>query len=84
MWISNSRFAVNNIFTVAGLWGLWKLRNFICFQNGLWKDVPSLLHKVTLLIQNWKILCPQMKKQELELKLERLNCLVRQPGRLAM
>ena len=24
--------------------GLWKLRNFLCFQNGSWKDVQSVLH----------------------------------------
>jgi len=33
MWISNKRFLVDNIFCAAALWGLWKLRNNLCFSG---------------------------------------------------
>jgi hypothetical protein len=83
MWLSTKKFMIANIFTSAALWGLWKLRNYLCFQDGRWKDVNSLLRRITTLIYNWKILCPDPQKSELESRLSRLNCLARQPGRLA-
>jgi len=36
MWLSNKRFLVHNVITSATLWGLWKLRNELCFQNTPW------------------------------------------------
>jgi hypothetical protein len=38
MWINNRKFIVENIFCAAALWGLWKLRNSVCFQGTLWMD----------------------------------------------
>ena len=67
LWISNKRHLVVNAFTCAALWGLWKLRNLLCFQNGLWQDVPNVLWKIAGLIHNWRILYPSEKMQELEL-----------------
>ncbi|KAF8644203.1 hypothetical protein HU200_066520 [Digitaria exilis] len=32
LWLSKNNLVIN-IFTSAALWGLWKLRNFICFQK---------------------------------------------------
>jgi hypothetical protein len=43
MWLSNKKYMIANIFTSAALWGLWKLRNYLCFQDGRWKDVNYLL-----------------------------------------
>lgn len=33
LWLSK-RYMVVSMFASAALWGLWELRNFICFQNG--------------------------------------------------
>ena len=75
---------VVNAFTCAALWGLWKLRNSLCFQNGRWKDVQSVLHTIASLVHNWKILCPEGKLPEHELMIEKLKHLAKQLGRLAV
>ena len=31
------------MFSCAVLWGLWKLKNYICFQDRRWKEVSTLL-----------------------------------------
>ena len=61
MWISNRKFIVENIFCAAALWGLWKLRNNLCFQGTLWVDVRVLIMKVTAMLQNWSSMCPKEK-----------------------
>lgn len=33
MWLSDKRFLSPSCITVAALWGLWKLRNDLCFTN---------------------------------------------------
>lgn len=81
MWLSKKNMVVN-IFTSAALWGLWKLRNYICFQDGRWKDVQALMQKIAGHASNWAILCPSDKKQEFELKLDRLKSVAGRPGRL--
>lgn len=80
-WFRDNRFSVMNIFTSAALWGLWKLRNCLCFQNGRWKDVKSLLQRICFMVGDRKIL-PPPQMQELEHKLEKLKCLAKQPRRL--
>ena len=61
MWISNRKFIVENVFCAAILWGLWKLRNNLCFQGTLWVDVRVLIMKVTAMLQNWSSMCPKEK-----------------------
>jgi hypothetical protein len=50
MWLCNKKYMIENIFTSAALWGLWKLRNFLCFHAGRWKDVSSLLQSIATLM----------------------------------
>jgi hypothetical protein len=83
LWLSDRKYAIANIFTSAALWGLWKLRNSICFQGGLWRDVNSLMQMIASMISNWKILCPAERTTELEQKLDKLKFLTTQPARLA-
>jgi hypothetical protein len=48
----------------------------------MWKYIASVLWMIVGLIQNWKILSPAERVQELELRLEKLKYLAGQPGRL--
>jgi hypothetical protein len=73
LWLSNKKFTVVNIFTSTALWGLWKLRNSICFQDGHWRSVKSVLQKIATMVQNWTLLCPPEKISELEQKLNKLD-----------
>jgi hypothetical protein len=50
----------------SALWGLWKLRNCLCFQNGQWRVVKHLLQKIAKLVRNWKLLCPDKETSELD------------------
>jgi hypothetical protein len=64
-WLSNKKFLNINIISSAALWALWKLRNDLCFQNKMWRSMQDLLMRVASLAQNWTILCPEEKKEEL-------------------
>ena len=82
MWLSRKKFIVHNILTSAVLWGLWKLRNELCFQNMSWRDIRILLMKVAILAQNWLILCPETSKAELSGLIGKLKLMAAMPGRL--
>jgi hypothetical protein len=82
MWISNRKFIVENIFCAAALWGLWKLRNNMCFQGTLWVDVRVLILKVTAMLHNWSSLCPKEKVPEFRDHLDKLKSFVTRPHRL--
>lgn len=62
LWISNNKFLDCNMFSAAALWGLWKLRNKICFQGIAWKDMRLVLMNIAVTVQSWALLCPQVKK----------------------
>jgi hypothetical protein len=64
-WLSNKKFSTINIISSAALWGVWKLRNELCFQNKSWRNMELLMMKVAGLAQNWAILCPASKRQDL-------------------
>jgi hypothetical protein len=64
-WLSNKKHTVVNIVIAAVLWNLWKLRNELCFQRAGWRSMEILLHRIGGVLQNWVILCPQEKKQQL-------------------
>jgi len=73
MWINNNRCLVDNMFCAAALWGLWKLRNGLCFQGMVWRSVLSLLVAILNMLTSWTLLCPMEKRMEFSLKLEKLR-----------
>lgn len=79
MWLCDKKFAIVNIISSAALWGLWKLRNELYFQNVGWRNMELLLWKIVKLAQNWSILCPPNKKEELLQFLSNLKELLRRP-----
>jgi hypothetical protein len=74
-WLSNKQFTSINIISSDALWALWKLRNVLCFQNTAWKSMGGLLMKIVILAQNWTILCPNGKKEELQCYVTNLTSL---------
>jgi hypothetical protein len=82
MWLSNKKFSVANSFCAAALWGLWKLRNSLCFQGLLWKDGRVLLLKVAAMLQNWSALCPKEHVPDFMRRLDKLKILATRPHRM--
>ena len=83
LWLSNKRFLVANMFCSAALWGLWKLRNSLCYQGCLWKGVKILIQHVVNMLQNWRLLCPKEKLLEFNQKLEKLRNIATRPHLLS-
>jgi hypothetical protein len=78
-WLSNKKFITLNMISVVALWAIWKLRNDLCFQNLAWRNMGVVLTKIVVLVQNWTILCPTEKKEELAEFVKNLSCLANEP-----
>ena len=63
----------------AAQWGLWKLRNELCFQNVGWRNMNLLIWRIGKLAQNWSILCPPTKETELRAYISNLKDILRRP-----
>jgi hypothetical protein len=50
-WLCNKKFGIVNLITSAVCWGIWKLRNLLCFQEGAWKSMKQLWHVVVPMIR---------------------------------
>jgi hypothetical protein len=37
-WLCNKRHLVFNMIASAMMWSIWKMRNFLCFQKGTWRQ----------------------------------------------
>jgi hypothetical protein len=68
-WPSEKKYVNINIISPAALWGLWKLRNELCFQDGAWISMKHLWWKEAGLVQNWLILCPSKELNSFSLNL---------------
>jgi hypothetical protein len=82
-WLCDKKFLTINMITSAALWALWKLRNEMCFQNRAWRNMGHLPMRVVSLIQNWIILCPEGRKEELKAFAVQLMLSARKPETLA-
>ena len=61
----------------AALWGLWKLKNTLCFQFGSWHSMETLMVLIWKVAQNWTLLCPEERRHELCCRLEMLKKMTR-------
>jgi hypothetical protein len=82
-WLSEKKYVNVNILSSAALWGLWKLRNELCFQDGAWISMKHLWSKVAGLVQNWLILCPNNRQEELISFNSSLRTMARNPETIA-
>ena len=78
-WLSDRKFVAVNIISSSALWGLWKLRNELCFQNVGWRNMNLLIWRIGKLAQNWSILCPPTKETELRTYISSLKDILRRP-----
>lgn len=72
-WLSSKKFLVVNMGSSAANWGLRKLRNELCFQDGRWRDMSVLLRKIAGLLRLWRVPCPVNRQQHLEQCLMKLE-----------
>jgi hypothetical protein len=78
LWLCNKKFGVINIFSSAVCWGLWKLRNALCFQDVAWKNMKQLWFMV-LMIRCWSVLVPMKMAAGFENALASMEKLVSGP-----
>jgi hypothetical protein len=71
-----------NMITSAALWALWKFCNIVLFQNVHWRNVGEILENIAGLLQNWIILCPMDKREEMKGYIAELRSLASRPERL--
>jgi hypothetical protein len=56
--LCNKKIGVINLISSAVCWGLWKLRNALCFQDVAWKNLKQLWFIVLPMIRCWSVLVP--------------------------
>jgi hypothetical protein len=49
--LGSKKHAVYNMFSSAIMWGWRELRNNMCFQSGMWRNMSQLWRKVTQMPQ---------------------------------
>jgi len=81
-WVSNKRNNVLNTCGAAFLWNIWKLRNEMCFQGKVWKDVKVVLNKMVRALESWTPICRAGSVEKMEWVLEQLKQKSRQPLQL--
>lgn len=56
-WKLNNKRSVINIACVASIWGIWTMRNDMCFQGMPWTSTRAVLGRISSSLHQWKILC---------------------------
>jgi hypothetical protein len=41
-WLCNTKYGVANVLSSVVCWGIWKLRNSLCFQDVRWRSMKQL------------------------------------------
>jgi hypothetical protein len=84
LWLCNKKFGVLNMVTSAVCWGLWKLRNVLCFQDIGWRSVKQVWWKILPMLKCWKVLVPLGLMENFEAVLTSLERLASRPERITL
>lgn len=57
LWQQPKKNVVLNMICAASLWSLWTLRNEICFHGRVWRSARCILSKLSMYINQWKVMC---------------------------
>jgi hypothetical protein len=50
-WLCNKKFGTVNVFSSALCWGLWKLRNLLCFRGVAWLGMKMVWQMVIQMLR---------------------------------
>ena len=82
LWIANKKHLVTNAVLAATLWCMWKLRNQICFQGGVWTGLKELLLWISKTLRRWKPLFSGVQEAKLEQIICQMEMEASQPPRI--
>jgi hypothetical protein len=83
-WLCNKKYGIINVFSSALCWGLWKLKNSMCFQGVAWLGMKLVWQTVIPMLRCWKILTPVKDLAGYEAALSSLEKMSWRPERIAL
>uniref|UniRef100_A0A0A9HRT9 Uncharacterized protein n=1 Tax=Arundo donax TaxID=35708 RepID=A0A0A9HRT9_ARUDO len=83
-WLSNKKLHIVNMLSFVAMWGLWKLRNCLCFQNISWVNIALVEKEVILMIGDRKLLCHSRYIDAFNLMTNKLESLAAETEKLSM
>jgi hypothetical protein len=82
LWLCNKKFRIINIFSSAVCWCLWKLRNHLCFQDGVWISMRMFWQRLVPMLKGWKILVSAEKLNGFDAVITKVEKLAWQPEQI--
>jgi hypothetical protein len=66
LWLCAKKFKSINIGTIAVMWGIWKMRNCMRFQENQWLGMQGFFFKCAKLIRRWRVIQSEEVSSQLE------------------
>jgi hypothetical protein len=81
-WLCNTKYGVVNMLSAALCWGIWKLRNSLCFQGMSLQSLKHLWMLVLPMLRCWRVLLPLKMMAGFDAAIDNLEMVVLSPLRL--
>jgi hypothetical protein len=81
-WLCNTKYGAINMLSSALCWGIWKLRNSLCFQRVTWRSMKHLWMLVIPMLRCWRVLLPLKMMADFDAAIDKLEKVVSRPLRL--
>ena len=81
-WVSNKKHAVVNALHSAAMWGLWKIRNNLCFNRSVWYGMQKIWRQVALQLAAWEVLFLTDARTQVSAMVKKIEKLARDPPML--